>query len=411
MKMLLIIIRMAAGFIFIFSGFVKAVDPLGSAFKFQDYFTAFNLDFLFDFSLFFSIFLSALEFIVGISLFFDLRHKYGAWGALLFMSLFTPLTFVLAITNPVSDCGCFGDALILTNWQTFYKNLIILSLVLITFYYRKQFLPLYKAGTEWLVLACFIVIITGFSAYGLRHLPLIDFRPYNVGASVIEGLAIPDNAEPDLYSTTLTYEKNGILKDFSEDNFPWQDSSWHFVDQESVLLKEGYRAPMHDFTITSFSGEDISYDVLENPGYSFLVVSRELSGTAKGSLKKINELALPYVLEKNIGFYGITASGVDETEKYWDSLYPVFKFYSCDETCLKTIIRANPGVLLLKEGVIIGKWTWKDMPEAAEFTEYMLAHQITAIRKNRDRWKIITLSSLILLIWIFAKARTSYART
>jgi len=400
-KSLIIFSRMLVGFIFIFSGFVKGIDPMGSAYKFQDYFDAFNLNFLHEFALGFAIILSSLEFIVGISLFFGLRTRIGSWGALLFMILFTPLTLILALYNPVDDCGCFGDAVVLTNWQTFWKNLFLLFFTLITIWGRKKFISLYHIATEWIVITAFLVFIGGISGYGLIHLPVIDFRPYSIGSSIVEGMTIPEDAEQDQYMTTLIYEKNGIQQEFSSDDFPWQDSTWSFVDQKSILVKKGYQAPIHDFNILSSDGNDITYRVLNNPEYSFLVISKNLSKSKIGSLNVINELAL-YFMQRDILFYGLTSSNSSRIESLWTNIDPFFEFYSCDETTLKTIIRSNPGLLLLKNGTVLAKWSWRDIPTADEFSGQVLSKQITRLRKERDQWKIYSLFISIFLIWSLA---------
>ena len=409
-KSLLIFSRMLVGLIFIFSGFAKGIDPLGSAYKFQDYFNAFNLDFLQGFALAMAIILSSLEFLVGISLFFGLRTRAGTWGALLFMILFTPLTLFLAISNPVDDCGCFGDAVVLTNWQTFSKNLIILLFILMAFMGRKKFTRIYHTSTEWVVLSAFLVFIGGISGYGLIHLPIIDFRPYSTGSSIVEGMSIPEDAEQDQYETTLIYEKNGIQKKFSTENFPWQDSTWSFVDQESILIKEGYQAPIHDFSIVSSDGEDITYQVLNNPDYSFLLVSINLSESNLNSMHAINELAL-YFMQRDIRFYGLTASSSSEIESFWKNSDSFIEFYSSDETTLKTIIRSNPGLILLKDGTILAKWSWRDLPDLEEFSQHLLSEQITSLRKDRDKWKIYSLFISILFIWSVATYLAPYKKT
>ncbi len=380
---------------------------MGSAYKFQDYFDAFNLNFLHEFALFFALILSSLEFVVGISLFFGLRTRIGSWGALLFMIFFTPLTLILAISNPVDDCGCFGDAMVLTNWQTFYKNVFLLIFTMVTILGRKKYINLYNTATEWVVVSAFFVFIGGISGYGLIHLPVIDFRPYSIGSSILEGMTIPEGAEQDQYETTLIYENNGTQKEFSTDDFPWQDSTWSFVDQKSILIKEGYQAPIHDFNIVTSDGEDITYQVLNNPDYSFLVVSKNLSESRLESLDEINELAL-YFMQRDIPFYGLTSSNGFEIESFWTNTDPFFEFYSCDETTLKTIIRSNPGLLLLKNSTILEKWSWRGIPNADEFSGQLLSEQITRLRKDRDKWKIYSLFLSIFFLWSLAASIAPY---
>lgn len=249
MKVLRNFSRIFTGIIFIFSGFVKVIDPLGSAYKFTDYFTAMNLEFLIGGALVFAVLMSVAELIIGIALLFNLVPKLSAWGLLLFMGFFTPLTLWLAAANPVSDCGCFGDALILTNWQTFYKNLIILAFTIIVFISRKKFKPLYNNFFQWSLGIGFTIAATILSIYCLRNLPVIDFRPYHIGANIPEGMIIPEDQQEDkdIYESTFIYEKDGKQQEFAPDNLP--DTTWNFIDAKHVLVKEGYKPPIHDFTI------------------------------------------------------------------------------------------------------------------------------------------------------------------
>ncbi|MDR2040627.1 MAG: DoxX family protein, partial [Bacteroidales bacterium] len=212
MKNIAAISRILLGIVFVFSGFVKGIDPLGSTYKFIDYFTAFNLSFLSPLAFILAILMNAAEFLIGVSLILRLRMKVSAWAVFLFMCFFTVLTFILALTNPVSDCGCFGDALVLTNWETFFKNLVLMALALIVFLYRKKYEPVYRPVTEWICVVLIAGVIIGISVYCYRHLPLLDFRPYSVGANIPQGMTIPDGMPTDEFKTTLYYEKDGVVK-------------------------------------------------------------------------------------------------------------------------------------------------------------------------------------------------------
>jgi len=397
----ILISRFVIGPVFIFSGFVKGVDPMGSAIKFHDYFSAFGWDFLQPLALPFSLALSTLEFIVGISILFNLRIRAGSWGAFLFMLIFTPLTLVLALTNPVTDCGCFGDALILTNWETFFKNIILLAFIIPLFSFRKR-LPVNRKKTiEWMVLTAFLLFMLGISEYSLRHLPLLDFRPYHIGASISDGMRIPENAPQDEYKTVLVYEKNGVQKEFTLDNFPWKDSSWTFVDQNSILLKEGYKPPIHDFDLIDSDGQNYTNEILKYPGYSFLLISPNLSKAPENALEKSGELALQCT-DYGIRFYACTSSPQNEIENIKNKLGLIFPVYNTDETTLKTIIRSNPGLLLIKEGVIIGKWSWHDFPTGDHLESNLLSNRITLLNQAVKFWKVAGLFLIFLLLWAIA---------
>ena len=398
LKPLIIFFRIVIGAVFIFSSFVKGIDLQGSAIKFDDYFVAFGMDFLIPASFTLAIFLVSTEFIIGISLLFGFRTYWGAWGVLIFMSAFTPLTLILALFNPVSDCGCFGDAIVLTNWQTFWKNVVLMIMMLVIFYYRKKFKPVYPATTEWAILVVIFVLFTGFSLYNYRHLPMIDFRPYNTGTNIPEKMYMPVNAPVDEYETILIYEKDGIRKEFDLENYPWRDSTWSFVEQKSVLIKEGYKPPIHDFTISTQDGNGITDLVLSDEGYSFILVSSDLAKANKEALQKLDTLSL-YCNQAGIKFYSLSSSIYSEIEQIKTSQQLSLDFYITDETTLKTIIRSNPGLLLLKEGIILAKWHYNDLPEIEELSQPVLFTVITKARKRHERTSAI-ISILILFLGV-----------
>jgi uncharacterized membrane protein YphA (DoxX/SURF4 family) len=363
MRYLKIISRIILGILFVFSGFVKAVDPLGSAYKFHDYFHAFNFGFLDWFTLPLAILLCTAEFIAGVSLISGIRIRTGIWVAGLLMLLFTPLTFILALTNPVSDCGCFGDAVKLTNWQTFGKNIILIIPAIFLFSSRKTIDPVFSKLREWTIIFIFSIIFMLFSFYNLRYLPVIDFLPYKTGVKIADKMIIPEGAESDIYNTTFIYEKDGITKEFTLADYPANDSTWKFIDQKSKLIKKGYVPPIHDFVISSVKdGEDMTNKILNNQGYTLLMISKKLSESDKENLAAGFETGT-YCTEKGIDFYIVTASGSEETINYSNGQ----TFCTADETTLKTIIRANPGYVLLKNGVIIEKWSWANLPDKKWF--------------------------------------------
>jgi hypothetical protein len=311
------------------------------------------------------------------------------------MIFFTPLTLLLALTNPVSDCGCFGDALVITNWQTFWKNIVLFGLSLILFLSRKEQASVYLKKTEWILSLLFLLFILSISFIGFKNLPLMDFRPYRIGTSIPESMVIPEGAPQDEYETTLIYEKNSIRKEFTSDNFPWEDTTWKFIDQNSLLIKEGYKPPIHDFNILTPEGDEITDLILNDPGYTFLLISKILKEANSKDLKKANKLALK-CNENNIRFYGLTASGNKEIQQNHQDIELDFPVYSMDETTLKTIIRSNPGLILLKEGTILGKWAAKNIPEPEFVSRNLLSQQLLNLNKKREKW-ILT---VIILFWL-----------
>lgn len=397
MRVLISISRIIAGTVFIFSGFVKAVDPMGSTYKFIDYFIAFHIQFLEPVALPLAVILSSLEFLIGISLLLGYRYRLASWVLLIFMSFFTILTFILALTNPVSDCGCFGDAIVMTNWQTFFKNIILIPFVILIFIFRKRIVPLHPDITEWIYLSVFAVLIVIFQVRALRHLPLLDFRPYSVGTHIPDKMIIPEGAPADEYRTYLYYEKDGHVKEFTEENFPWQDSTWKFVDSEHILVKKGYEPPIHDLSVVDENGIDHTDAILRNPDYVMLLVSHNLSQSDHEGLKMADKLAAS-CFNNNCSFYFMTSSSQDEIDEISEALDLSFDFFVTDETVLKTIIRSNPGLVLLKEGTILGKWHYRDYPDVLVAGGKWLAYSLDRARRNEERLVVLFMGALVLLV-------------
>lgn len=397
MKVINLIIRIVVGAVFIFSGFVKAVDPLGSTYKFSDYFSAFGISFLNPVALPLAILLSSTEFLVGISLLFGYKYRLASWILVICMSFFTVLTLILAITNPVSDCGCFGDAIIMTNWQTFFKNVCLLPFTIIIFLLRNKEPVYYSSPKEWVFIALFATIITGLQAYSLRHLPPLDFRPYSIGTYIPDKMMFPEDAPLDEYRTYLYYEKNGRIEEFTEENFPWQDTSWTFVDSKHRLIKKGYEPPIHDFNMFDDNGYDHTEGVLANQGYTFLLVSHNLAKADKNGLENANNLAASAYMN-NYSFYCLTASSKPEVEEISSALELQFSFFTTDEIALKTIIRSNPGLLLIKEGVVIDKWHYGDFPDPEELNYAYMAKSLTRLRKDNEITTIFYFVAFVFLI-------------
>lgn len=367
MKTLNNISRFVVGIVFIFSGFVKAVDPLGSAYKFTDYFEAFGMDFLSFLALSLSILLSSIEFVIGFSILFSTRKKLTSYTLLVFMSFFTILTFILAIFNPVTDCGCFGDALIMTNWQTFYKNLFLMVFVLILFINKEKFEVAWTVKKQWILIAIPFMFSILLSVYCYTNLPIIDFRPYSVGTYIPEKMITPPDAPKAEYETILIYQKNGKEREFELSSLP--DSTWEWVSTENKLISEGYVPPIHDFTISTTAGNDITEIILNDNKFTFVLVAYELKEASIKNIQEINLLA-SYAMESGMcNFICLTSSVESEINEFKDKTQASYMFFNTDEITLKTIIRSNPGLVLLKEGKILGKWHHNNIPTTVTITE------------------------------------------
>ncbi len=372
MKYIRLLSRLLVGVVFIFSGFVKAVDPLGSAYKFADYFTAFKLGFLDFLALPMGIFLSAFELILGLTLVLGYRRKTTFTVLLWFMSFFTLLTFILALFNPVSDCGCFGDALILTNWQTFFKNVVLMVFVLLLYFGRNSTYDSGPVLREWMVVGVLFAGASFFSFWNYRHLPLIDFRPYDVGTVIREEMEIPDGVATDEYTTTLIYrnKETGKSESFSMENYPKDTLQWVFVDSESKLVSKGYDPPIHDFAIMDAYGNDLVDEILSNRGYSLFMISHDLAGADKEALSHAGEWSQLEVFASDFSFYAVTSATSAEVESISSELGLGYPFLAGDEIMLKTIVRSNPGFMLVKNGTILGKWAYRDFPTLEQLDPY-----------------------------------------
>ena len=392
--------RIIVGIVFIYSGFVKGIDPLGSDYKFTDYFNAFGMGWMNATTLFFSFALSLVEFLIGIALLFNLWVSRMAWGSLLFMAFFTPLTLVLALTNPVSDCGCFGDAMILTNWQTFWKNIILLLLAIMIFMYRKEYKSSLPLVGQFSFLALAGAGMLCLSVYCYRHLPVLDFRPYAVGKNITEGMRLPEGAEPDQYEVTLKYKnkQTGEVQSFTEENYPWQDTlNWEYESSSERLVKKGYITPIHDLVIEHPTLGNITEEILEDDNHTILAVAYNLTQSDVQYQPAINRLA-EYAQEKGIRFYGLTSSSERDIETYKKRYHVPYEFCTADEIQLKTMIRSNPGVIILREGTILDKWAGKDVPDVKELQDTDLTAYCVYSREQMQR--IYLVYSIILLFFV-----------
>lgn len=371
------VVRTLLALTFLFSGFVKAVDPLGTTYKIEDYLKAFGGFFtdLMPLAGAAAVCLIAVEFMLGFCMLFNVRTSWTSWFSLAFYVIMLPLTLYIAIANPVSDCGCFGDALVISNWATFWKNVVLMALV-ITLLCTKRYIPqTFVWGAELGIAVVGLAIVSGLMLYTHTHLPLLDFRPYKIGNNIPELMEIPDDAEPDQYAITFVYEKDGVQQEFTLDNYPKGDSTWTFVDQKSVLVKKGYEPKIHDFEILTLNYDDITYDVLESEVPVTLVVMYDL---AKTDLKQIDRITALYhrCINKNEPFYILTGSGEQDIELFCFAIngdeisnmvtpfnHPEDIFCTCDPVTLKTIVRANPGVIVIQNGTIIDKYNIRNRIE------------------------------------------------
>lgn len=344
---------------FLFSGFVKAVDPLGTVYKIEDYLKAFGGFFtdLLPLAGMAAVCLILVEWMLGVCMLFNIRTKITVWLSLAFYLVMTPLTLWIALTNPVTDCGCFGDALVLTNWQTFWKNVVLLGLVTVLLCCHKSIPQLFSNWMEIILSVLGLGAGIAIMSFSYTHLPPMDFRPYKIGNHIPTLMEIPDDAEPDVYETTLIYEKDGVQQEFTLENYPKGDSTWTFVDQKSKLVKKGYEAPIHDFEILTMEYEDITYDILESEEPVTLITMYDLKKADRKQMDKVKAL-----LANNAPCYILTGSGESEIEELCETYdIDIESVCTIDPVTLKTIVRANPGVFVVQNGTIIAKHNLKQL--------------------------------------------------
>jgi uncharacterized membrane protein YphA (DoxX/SURF4 family) len=489
--------RIVIGIVFVFSGFVKVVDPLGVQYKFVDYFLAMGLDFLQPMALTFGLLMSLAELMIGISLLFNLKPKLGAWGTLMFMAVFLPLTLWVAIANPVHDCGCFGDALVISNWATFWKNVVIMFMTIIVFLQRRKFKPTLPSSVQWLSLIVVAGVSVWIGVYSIKHLPVLDFRPYRIGENIREGMNIPESEidnVPD-YETTLIYEntETGETREFDVEEIPDEDT-WEWKETKNKLIEEGYVPPIHDFSITTVPvnretdvihevidpaslyevkfvfeiagetqeffidelpnenwtfvelhsdkhilaenvglifekdgetaeftlfdlpdeswmfidatyynenpniaepafedySEDITDIVLSDEGYSFFLVAHDLTKTSKKNNSRINAL-YDYALANDINFYCLTASTESDIHDYIEKTDANYDFFNTDPITLKTMVRSNPGLLLIKQGTVLDKWHVNDIPTLESLDGQLVAQSIEKQVERGNRYYVLTM--------------------
>jgi len=367
MKILRNIFRVLIGLVFVFSGFVKGVDPMGTVFRIEDYFIAFGFPWAVQFATFIAIVLCTLEFSIGISLLLNLWIKKTAWLLILVMTYFTVLTFIDAIWNLVPDCGCFGDAIKLTNMQTFIKNLVLLLFVVPVFIWRKKYRSALPVHFDIILLIIIAGAFTWMSVYSARHLPLIDFMAWRKGNKVNKTETLPVK-----FYVTYRNKKTGEKKEYLASNYPWNDtvwmSQWVFDSQRVEDPSDGKAATL---LVEDMHGRDVTASIMHNPDYQFILVAYNLKETNKDAFLSI----LPFykkALANGRAFICLTTAMPDEIMKFRLIHGTSFDFFNADDVVLKTMVRSNPGLILLKDGVVINKWAFRDFPGWDEVSEKYL---------------------------------------
>ena len=363
MKIFRRVSRILIGIVFIFSGFVKGIDPLGFTYRLEDYFQVFGMPWAIPFALYLTIFLCALEFTIGISMFFNLWVKVFAWFLLAMMVFFTGLTFFDAIYNMVPDCGCFGDAIKLTNLQTFLKNVILFIFVIPVFAGRKKFKNWAPEWAQQMFLLIFAIGFIGMSTYCYKYLPLIDFMGWKKGAKI----NVP--ATPLKFYVTYKNKVTGEEMEYLSPNYPWNDSvwmsQWVFKSQRAVDLSRNQALALR---VEDERGADISASIVDNPDLQFILVAWDLSKTDTAAFHRI----LPFykkAAKDGYSFICLTSSLQSDIKKFKMANGTAFSFYNADDVVLKTMVRSNPGLIVIRDGIVLGKWPFRKFPSYKKVIE------------------------------------------
>jgi len=361
MKYLVGFSRVVVGILFIISGFIKLNDPIGFSFKLQEYFSAgvLNLPFLEPHALKISIIVVIFEVLLGAMLLIGFKKKVTVWSLLIMIVFFTFLTFYSAYFNKVTDCGCFGDALKLTPWESFTKDIILLVLIVILFrgvdHIKSILSPLVKRIITAVVLIACIV----FAIYVLRHLPALDFRPYKIGANIKAGMSVPKDAPKAIYDYEWKFKVNGEEKVIvTQGDYP--TVAGEFIGVETTEVQKGYEPPIHDFTIEQ-DGEDFSADLLQEEKL-MMVVAYDLRKSKEKAFVEIKEVT-DVAIGAGYKVIAVSASSKEKTVEIVEKYDLNFEFYFTDEIALKTIVRSNPAVLILEKGTIKQKVHYNDVDE------------------------------------------------
>ncbi|CAN5505197.1 DoxX family protein [soil metagenome] len=359
MKIITTVARVFVGLLFMFSGFIKANDAVGFGYKLVEYFEVFGTHFLVPIALPLAIFICIFEIVLGFALLMGARIKLTLWLSLLMIVFFTFLTFYSAYFQKVLSCGCFGDAIPLTPWQSFYKDLILLVLIILLFIGKQHIKPLVRERFEKIVMTVMLIASTAFPLYTYNYLPVIDFRAYAIGKNIPEQMkgGIPDELK---YFYKLKDKKTGEVKEFDKWPDGW-DTQYDYVESRTEVIKKGVEAKVKDFSISNLEGSDYTQDIIENPNYNFLLICYDLEKANKEIFGKINDFEALCKAD-SVTFVVLTSSGKETVDKFKSEVKTNVTFYNTDGTTLKTMIRSNPGLMLLKGGTVIDMWHYHSFP-------------------------------------------------
>ena len=348
--------------LFLFSGVIKANDPLGFSYKLNEYFEVFGTEWLIPFSLFLSFLVCVMEMLLGFMLLIGARVKLTLWLLLLMILFFASLNFYSGYYDKVRECGCFGDAIKMTPWQEFRNNIGMMVMTIIMLIKNSHIRSLLGRKWENVLLTLGAIKCIVFPLYTYNYLPIKDFRPYAIGKSIQEGMVLPPGAVKDSVVMVFIYEKDGKQIEMAyEDVMKGKaDSTYKYIDRKDKPIREGDKPAIHDFSITTADGNDYTEQILNYEGYYFFLICYDLSKTNRDVFGKVNDFA-KLCRQDSIPIICLTSSA-DQIESFKKATGTDIDFYLTDGTTLKTMIRSNPGLMLLKKGTVVDMWHYHSIP-------------------------------------------------
>lgn len=368
MRILIAILRILVGVLFIFSGLVKANDPLGLSYKMQEFFEVWGTEFLNPYTLVFSVSMIAFEIIAGVAVLLGWQMRLFSWLLLLLIVFFTFLTGYAVLSGKVRQCGCFGDCIPLDAWQSFIKDLLLLGMILVIFRYKNTIRSLIQPSGSIAALFFSGIFSIAFMWHVLHHLPLVDCLPYKKGVPIMGAMKIPEGATPDSTVITFVYNHAGKEIEFTMDKFPadFNDSTYTFIKRYDKLVREGNAKPaINDFSLTNRQGEPVTETILLAEGYKLLLFVKE--GYPEGEWKDIAQLIAQQAYNTGIARVLVTSSALDKLYTNPPPAFYRFEPVLCDAVAIKTAARTNPTLYLLKKDTIIEKWAYTDLEDALKY--------------------------------------------
>lgn len=371
MKAITQISRVLVGILFIISGLIKANDTLGFSYKLIEYFELFGWDVLIPLAVPAAMAICIFEIISGVALLIGIYVTLNAWLLLILIAFFTWLTGYSAITHKVTDCGCFGDALKLTPLQSFLKDVVLFVLIVFIVIGKKNIQPLFNKVINHIGLFVAFLVTTFFTLYTFMFLPVKDFLPYKIGNNIKELSTVPENAPKDVIEMLFIYEKEGKTYEFTANTLPTDIENYKYIDRKDKLIQEGFRAPIHDFKLFDSSDVEMTEVFFNDTGYKLVLVQTKLNEELRQLTKPINAVYDYFIQNKLGSFWALTASSKDDIQHYTYQYQTHYSFYNMDAIPLKSMVRSNPGLILLKNNVVVKKWGAFNLPDPTVLKKYI----------------------------------------